>query len=183
VKSDSHPTQTALVFDASAAIALVAAGPARERVREVIERQRGTGGRVIVPDLFWLEIANVLARTPDASSERAVDAIRTFDDLGVESVPLDRPLLLVVIDLAVRHRLTTYDAAYLAVAEVEDARLLTLDTALQTAAGARAMVIPGVDPHRLAEASAEYHIEPIDWARFGPYLASLRAEAEGAAGT
>jgi hypothetical protein len=101
-----------------------------------------------------------------------------MDDLGIDSVRVDRPLLLVTIDLQVRFGLSAYDASYLALAEIEDARLLTLDRALAAAAGPRAIRIAGLSQERLSETPAPYG-EPVDWARFGPYLAQLRAEARG----
>jgi len=102
---------------------------------------------------------------------------QAMDELQVESIHLDRPLLLLTIDLQTRSGLSAYDAAYLALAQAEDARLLTLDARLADAAGDRAMRIDGMPPRRLAEEAAAYGGEPIDWARFGPYLARLRAEA------
>jgi predicted nucleic acid-binding protein len=181
VNPDEHRRPVSMVIDASIAIALVAPESTREALREVVEEHRADGGHVIVPDLFWLEVTNVLTR-PAVDSERMVNALRALDEIGVESIGLDRPLLLLTIDLAVRHRLTAYDAAYLALAQVEDASLLTLDAALVAAAGDRAIRIPGIAPHRLAERASAYEGEPIDWSRFGRYLASLRAEAEKAAG-
>lgn len=116
-----------------------------------------------------------------ANAGRVVEALRETDDLGIDTIPLDRPLLLVTIDIQAREGLSAYDAAYLALAEIEDVRLLTLDRRLALAAGPRAIRTPGLGLERLAEAPAPYG-EPVDWARFGPYLARLRAEAHTVAG-
>ncbi len=106
-----------------------------------------------------------------------VEAILEMDDLGIESVGIDRPLLLVTIDLQARFGLSAYDAAYLALAETADARLLTLDRQLIACRRhARTIPLPGLGEGRLSEEPAPYG-EPIDWARFGPYLARLRADA------
>jgi hypothetical protein len=92
-----------------------------------------------------------------------------------ESVGIDRSLLLVAIDLQARFGLSAYAAAYLALAETENARLLTLDRQLSRAAGTRTVRLPGIGEGRLSEDPASYG-EPVDWGRFGPYLARLRAE-------
>lgn len=130
----------------------------------------------MVPDHFWLEVANVLTRRYGVTAEEAVERLRDVDDFGLRSIRIDRPLLLVTLDLQARFGLSAYDAAYLALAETEDARLLTLDGRLALAAGPRAIRLAGVGEGRLSEEPAAYG-EPIDWARFGPYLAELRAAA------
>ncbi len=103
-------------------------------------------------------------------------AIRDLDELGIETVTTDRPLVLAALDLAVTHGLSAYDAAHLALAEAADALLLTLDARLARAAGARAAI------HRrptAREAPARYGTDqPLpDWARHGRYLAELRRAA------
>ncbi len=165
-----------LVVDASVVVALVRREPGRAEValllRPVPER-----GRCLVPDVMWVELTNVLIRRHRLTPSKVVEALRDVDDLGLESVPLDRATLLVAIEVASRSGLSVYDALYLALADVEDARLVTLDRALAAAAGQRAVPLPSLGPQRLAESPAPYDSEPVDWVRFGPYLAKLRAEA------
>jgi hypothetical protein len=50
-------------------------------------------------------------------------------------------MLLLAIDAIVRHGLTAYDAAYLALADAASARLLTADATLATAAGPRGILV------------------------------------------
>lgn len=169
-------SESPIVLDASAAIAIIRHEPPASALMGFLRDTVVRGERRIVPDSFWLELVNVLIRRYRAPYEKAVDAVRSIDDLSVLSVRLDRPLLLVAIDLQARFGLSAYDAAYLALAETEDARLLTLDRQLAAAAGPRAIRIPGLGLERLSEMPASYG-EPVDWARFGPYLARLRAEA------
>jgi len=137
--------------------------------------------RLLAPEAFWLEIANVLVRRHGLTPNEVVEALRETDDLGIDTIPMDRPLLLVTIDLQARFGLSAYGASYLALAETEDARLLTLDRQLSLAAGPRAIRIPGLGQERLSELPAPYGT-PVDWARFGPYLARLRADAHKHAG-
>lgn len=170
----------ATVIDASVAIAMVRREPMATAVGQAMRRPEVSGGRILVPDPFWIEVTNVLIRRYRATPEEALEALREIDDIGIESVRVDRALLLVGIDMQHAHGLSAYDAAYLALAQVEGARLLTLDARLAAAAGGRAIEIDGW-PRRLSEDAAPYGREPVDWARFGPYLARLRAEARDAA--
>lgn len=171
-----------IVVDASAAIAIIRLEPPASAILASLRDTVAKGSSRLVPDGFWLELVNVLIRRYRAAPEEAIEAVRDIDDLGVESVRIDRPLLLVGIDLQARFGLSAYDASYLALAEAEDARLLTLDRQLADASGGRAVEIPGMQPWRLSERPAPY-AEPVDWSRFGPYLAKLRADAVDAAGT
>ncbi|MEK6720179.1 MAG: type II toxin-antitoxin system VapC family toxin [Chloroflexota bacterium] len=166
-----------IVVDASVAIALIRREPVAPSARRTIAQHGAAGQRLLVPDVFWIELVNVLARRYSATSEEIVGALRDIDDLAIESIRLDRALLLAAIDMQQRHRLPAYDAVYLALVEAEDGQLITLDARLADAAGGRAIRIDGMPPRHLAEETATYGGEPIDWARFGPYLARLRAEA------
>ena len=168
-------SDTPIVVDASAAIALIRREPAGPAIAEVLHASARDGVRLLAPEAFWLEVANVLIRRHGLPFGEVVKAILEMDDLGIESIGIDRPLLLVTIDLQARFGLSAYDAAYLALAETANARLLTLDRQLSRAAGARTILLPGLGEGRLSEDPAPYG-EPIDWARFGPYLAQLRAE-------
>ncbi len=165
-----------IVLDASVAIAIIRREPTRPNLLAVLRETAAGRGDRVVPDDFWLEVANVLIRRYGVTPAEAVEQLRDVDDFGLRSIRIDRPLLLVTLDLQARFGLSAYDAAYLALAETEDARLLTLDGRLALAAGPRAVRLPGLTQERLSGEPAPYG-EPIDWARFGPYLAELRAAA------
>ena len=165
-----------IILDASAAIALIRREPAWPAIAEVLRASARDAVRLLAPEAFWLEVVNVLVRRHGLPPSQVVEALRELDDLGIDSVRIDRPLLLVTIDLQARFGLSAYDASYLALAETEDARLLTLDRQLADASGGHAVEIPGMHPRRVSEQQAPYG-EPVDWSRFGPYLARLRAHA------
>jgi len=169
-----------IVLDASAAIAIIRREPPASALLAFLRDTVAKGSSRLVPDGFWLELVNVLIRRYRAAPEKAIEALREMDDLGIDTVRMDRPLLLVAIDLQARFGLSADDASYLALAETEDAGLLTLDRQLALAAGPRAVHIPGFSQERLSEVPAPYG-EPVDWARFGPYLARLRADARSTA--
>ena len=164
-------------MDASVAVAIIREEAAGLVVAGMLSRHRLSDGPLLVPDHFWLEVANVMLRRYAARPEQVVDAFLSMDELDVESVRLDRTQLLLMLDLQARFALSSYDAAYLALAESTDARLLTLDRRLADAAGPRGIRPPGGDERGTAELVAPYGAVPVDWSRFGPYLARLRAEA------
>jgi predicted nucleic acid-binding protein len=173
-----------LVLDASAALAYLHGDPGHERVERLVRGSR----RILVPWLFWYEIANVLGRRRNWSAARVMEALYDLEQLGLETRAPDRPSLLTAVDAVEVHGLTSYDAVYLVLAEQEDANLLTADADLAAAAGTRA--IPVVAPHRLADASARYesHVsrrpaQRESWSGAAAYLGELRQRivAEGRA--
>lgn len=170
-----------LVLDASAALAMIlkeAEGPA---VQRHVQRYAQSDAALLVPDHFWLEVINTMVRRRRAPMAEVLRAIHDLDELEVSTAEIDRPLLWMTLDLAERHGLTSYDAAYLALATIEDAPLLTLDHDLAVAAGDRAVSLDG--GHRLHEAPAVYEHD-VTWpsyARASSYLAELRARARAEA--
>jgi len=166
-----------LVLDASAALACLQGEPGAPRVARLIQDARQT----LVPWLFWYEIVNVLGRRRRWHAARIMEAIYDLEQLGLVTRAPDRPSLLHVIDAVEIHALSAYDAAYLVLAEQEDAELLTGDAELAVAAGARA--IPVASSHRLSEAAARYesHVrerprQRQTWPGAAAYLQELRQE-------
>ena len=162
-----------IVLDASAAIALLRAEPEAAAVARAVALAAGEG-TIVVPDVFWFEVENVLVRRHHWEAEAVVEAFRLLDELGIETAAVDRPLLLLALEFMTAAGLTAYDAAYLALAELEDATLITLDQDLSAAASSRA-----VDPGRYGtrEGAAAYVSSSVAWARHGRYLAALRDRA------
>ncbi len=164
----------ALVLDSSAALAILLGEPEAEPVRRHIVD--AADWPLLVLDLFWLEVVNVLVRRYGWDPDAVVEAVRELDELGIETVAPDRPMLLVALDLAATRDISAYDAAHLALAEAADAKLLTLDGRLARAAGGRALIQPR---HGANERRAAYGRAPAtpDWVRHGRYLAELRRAA------
>ena len=164
-----------LVVDASAAIAILRAEPAAGRVRDVLSRPGII--ELHVPELFWLEVVNVLAVRFGHPAPDIAERILALDELGLLTDSLGRPALLLALDLMARHRLTACDAAYLALAMVLDADLATLDSGLAAAAGDRDVL--GSRGGMVSEPRTRYGADSglAAWAGFGPYLAKLRAES------
>lgn len=103
-----------------------------------------SGGKAVVPLIFWFEIRNVVlmglrrGRTTEilmsASLARLVNSSITMDRLPGEGA---------IFTLAQRHHLTFYDAAYLELAHRENIALATLDRALARAASAEGLALVG----------------------------------------
>lgn len=125
-----------LVVDASVlAVALVDDGPDGD-----LARSRLRGETLTAPALVDLEVASVwrgLARADRLPAERAdaaVDDLRTLPLRRVEPAPL------LPRCWELRHNLTIYDAAYVALAEALQVTLLTGDNRLSRAVGARCAI-------------------------------------------
>jgi predicted nucleic acid-binding protein len=172
------PEARALVIDASIGIAVVRKEPGWKGALDALRLRRVAGSPLLVPSLFWLELVNVLSRRYRLKPAIVIEAIAELEIIGLESVELERPMLLLALDAVVRHRLSAYDAAYLALAESADAELLTADARLAAAAGRRALQVQGSDLIR--ERPVEYNLQPgsgtwADWPGAANYLRQLRA--------
>ncbi len=126
-----------IVVDASAVLDVLLATPDAERVRK---RLFATGETLHAPHLLDLEVAQVLRRyslSQELSRERGLQALEDFADFPITRYPHDF-LLGRIWEL--RHSVTAYDAAYLVLAEVLAAPLLTRDKSLASSGGHTAKV-------------------------------------------
>jgi predicted nucleic acid-binding protein len=127
-----------IVIDASAEVAvLLNIGPEAEGIRERIARP---GETLHVPNLFEIEVLHAFRRHSlrgTVSPERARLALSRLNDTQLVRYP-HTPLMGRIWEL--RENLTTYDAAYVALAEALDAPLVTMDARLAQAPGIRAAV-------------------------------------------
>jgi predicted nucleic acid-binding protein len=127
-----------LVVDNSVAMRwLVASGrPADQRyarsVRDHIQEHRP---RVLVPYLWTYEAANVVAqyvRLGEVSYNVASTTLIALHDLC--SISVDREPPLALFELAEKHEVTAYDAAYLFLARRQGGTLATLDKKMRKVA-------------------------------------------------
>ena len=126
-----------IVIDASALLEALLQTPA---AAAVAERLLGEGLPLHAPHLIDLEVTQALRRyaaTGRVEAARCEDALDDLQDFSLRRYQHD-VLLPRVWEL--RHDLTAYDAAYVALAEALDATLLTRDRRLAAASGHRARV-------------------------------------------
>ena len=126
-----------LVCDASAVIALLTdAGPGGTWATAAL-----SGAALAAPTLLAFECANVLRRLERAGRLGPDQAAQAHADLL--ALPVE-PWPYAVLGTRVwelRTNLSSYDASYVALAELVDARLVTLDQRLAQAPGLRCVVI------------------------------------------
>ena len=104
-----------------------------------------TGRTLLVPWLFWPEVANALLvgqRLDPGVVRQEIGVLRAE---GVEAVEPHERRLIEAIGLASQHRLSVYDALYVQLAIETDATLATLDLAMRRAAEAEGVEIEALD--------------------------------------
>ncbi len=134
-----------MVLDASITVGLFFEEIQPDLVEHVASIMAGEAA-AIVPGIWWFEIRNVLLtgiRRNRTSEDRARQFLAALANASIEIH--DRSNDLDVFDLALKHRLSFYDACYLELAIREKSSLATLDNALAKAAvseGVRLIAAP-----------------------------------------
>lgn len=126
-----------IVVDASAMLEVLLNTPAGARVAD---RLSAAGETLHAPHLIDLEVAQVLRRyaaSGEIDPQRGAQALEDLADLPLARYPHDVFLPRV---WELRNNLTAYDAAYVALAEVLEAPLVTRDAALASPRVHRARV-------------------------------------------
>jgi predicted nucleic acid-binding protein len=134
-----------VVIDSSITLAWVYSDETTEAVREVFQRVGKTGAWV--PGLWRLEVANVLEMGVRHKRHDAGFRDSSIGDLSRLTIQVDtdtdQQAWSATLKLAIRHQLTTYDAAYLELALRRDLPLATLDVDLRRAAQAEKVRVLG----------------------------------------
>jgi len=135
-----------LVLDSSVTLAWVYSAETTEAISDVLARVTESGAWV--PALWRLEIGNVLEMGVRKGRTDAAFRDAALADLVLLPITVDpetdRHAWGATAKLAIRHRLTLYDAAYLELARRRSLPLATLDQDLRTAAAAEDIVLIGV---------------------------------------
>jgi predicted nucleic acid-binding protein len=126
-----------IVVDASVLVELLAYTP---KAAALERRLLASVGEVHAPHLIDIEVAQVLRRFVMIGDLRPERGVAALDDLAEFPVHRHPHAHLLPRIWELRHNLTAYDAAYVALAEVLDAPLLTCDRRLGRASGHGARV-------------------------------------------
>lgn len=131
----------AIVADASVAAKWILPGhnePLRAEALNALKRFVAGELRIIVPDLFWAELGNLLwkaYRLGRCSKSEAQTGLQSAQRLGIVTIPsLD--VLELAFAIATTHERTVYDSLYVALAVHSKANLVTADERLANALAA-----------------------------------------------
>jgi predicted nucleic acid-binding protein len=127
----AYPHRPALVTDASVIASALFGEDGHAEALALLH-----GRALHAPDLLDYEIASVaLTKSRGGHPLESIQAaLQAYARLPIERHALDAAAIASVVAIAQRHRLTTYDAAYLHLAERLTAPLATLDDRLAAAA-------------------------------------------------
>lgn len=126
-----------IVVDASVVLELLLRTPRAARIER---RLLGRAANLAAPHLLDVEVAQVLrryVRAGEMDEQRGVEALEDLADLPIDRYP---HVLLLPRVWALRANLTAYDAAYVALAELLSAPLLTYDDRLARTRGHAARI-------------------------------------------
>ena len=132
-----------LVLDASVGVKWFSAageGHVSEARAILLEYARGDLA-VMVPDLFFHEIANALVHKKTLSAEQLSKAMSTLWALGLTTLRVNEDLLKAATQLAREAKITEYDAFYV-VAAIENGCPLVTANPRHQRKGLRCEVIP-----------------------------------------
>ncbi len=102
---------------------------------------------ILVPDLFFYEVANAVAGKKSIPSEVVRSAVASMFDLDLGTVAIDSGLLDISVTLSRQLNVTVYDAVYIALSVKYDCPLVTANPRQQKE-GSECAVIPVEDWHR-----------------------------------
>lgn len=126
-----------IVLDASAVVDWLLRTPAGQRIEERIYGRRETLHSVHLLDVEFAQVLRRMARDRMLTSRRAEEAV---EDLAALRIVRYAPVLLLPRIWRLRHNLSAYDAAYVALAEKLQAPLITRDRRIAAAPGHAASV-------------------------------------------
>jgi predicted nucleic acid-binding protein len=117
-----------IVLDSSVALKWIFADEAgAEHAMRVRDDHISAKNEIAVPSLFFYELANVLATKVRLSPEEALVAFELISAFEFNVHELDNPEYLDAMTLAMKHRISVYDARYHVLANRLGCRFLTAD--------------------------------------------------------
>lgn len=121
------------VVDASVAVKIFVPETFSAPAQEIFARFAAeSDAELIVPDFFFIECANVFWKWVQRSAypvQAAQEHLRDLAGLGLTAIPT-QILAIGALDIALKHRVTAYDACYIAAASQLRLPLITADEKL-----------------------------------------------------
>ena len=107
------------VIDTNIGIKQFINDPLTPKVEQLLGQLSNPSVSIFIPDLFYIEIANVLRKYVRANLYTASQARSDLDDL--EALPFDviptQALMQSALDIAIAKNISAYDACYVALSE------------------------------------------------------------------
>ena len=119
------PDGKVIVLDTWAMLAYLQAEPAAQEVRQALRRARRGELSILFSILNFGECLYVIERRQGL--QRALSDANIIDELALEVVPADRPLVFAAAHLKARYPISYADAFAAALAKQNHARLMTGD--------------------------------------------------------
>jgi len=85
---------------------------------------------IIVPDLLFYEISNIMRHNDKFSLSLIMASIKSIFDLGINIAVPSEDLIINAVEIAYRHNITVYDAIYVALAMQTNGTFVTADRSL-----------------------------------------------------
>ena len=128
-----NPAPFRAVVDASVAVKIFVPEALSAEAQEIFARFASeNGAELIVPDLFFIECANVFWKWVQRSAypaKAAQEHLHDLTGLGLTAIPT-QVLADDALEIALKHRVTAYDACYIAAASQLRLPLITADEKL-----------------------------------------------------
>jgi len=118
------------VVDASVVLGWLLREPLPESSRRVLADHVGGASPAAAPELLHYEVGNVLARGSGLGAAAARVGYERFAALEIETFALSDREYRSALDLALAHKITLYDASYVALAQALGVPFATADRRL-----------------------------------------------------
>ena len=120
------------VVDASVGIKKFIIEPLTPKVDQLFSHLNDPDARLYIPDLFYIECTNIVWKYIRAGLYDTVEAQANLADLKLLrfTATSNAELMMEALTLSITHRISAYDACYVALSKQNDAPLLTQDQRL-----------------------------------------------------
>ena len=117
-----------IVLDSSVALKWIFANEdSADHAERIRDDHVSSKNEIAVPTLFFYEIANVLATRVKLSPKEALEAFELVSAFELDVHELDNSEFMEAMALAMKHKISVYDASYHVLASRLECRFLTAD--------------------------------------------------------